>query len=96
MAYERLMKHWRDALDIPMLEVRYETLVEDQDRVTREIIDFCGLDWDDRCLRFHEHRRVVQTASYEQVTKPIYTTSVARYKNFENHLGPLIDALGAR
>ncbi len=95
-AYERLMTHWRDALDIPMLEVRYETLVEDQDRVIREIIDFCGLDWDDRCLRFHEHRRVVQTASYEQVTKPIYTTSVARYKNFENHLGPLIDALGGR
>ena len=91
--YERLMTHWRDALGIPMLEVQYETLVKDQERVTREIIDFCGLDWDDRCLRFHEQRRVVQTASYEQVTKPIYTTSVERYKNFENHLGPLIDAL---
>ena len=70
------------------------TEIEDQQRVTREIIDFCGLAWDDRCLRFHEQRRVVQTASYEQVTKPIYTTSVARYKRFENHLGPLIDALG--
>ena len=91
--YERLMTHWRDTLNIPMLEVQYEALVENQEQVTREIIDFCGLDWDDRCLRFHERRRVVQTASYEQVTRPIYTTSVARYKNFESHLGPLIDAL---
>ena len=93
--YERLMTHWRDALGIPMLEVQYETLVEDQERVTREIIEFCGLDWDDRCLRFHERRRVVLTASYEQVTKPIYSSAVGRYRDYENHLGPLIDALGA-
>ncbi len=92
--YERLMTHWRDTLDIPMLEIRYETLVEDQERVIREIIEFCGLDWDDRCLRFHERRRVVLTASYEQVTKPIYATAIARYRNYERHLGPLIDALG--
>ena len=93
--YERLMTHWRDVLGIPMLDLQYETLVEDQERVTREIIEFCGLDWDDRCLRFHEHRRVVLTASYEQVTKPIYSSAVGRYRDYENHLGPLIDALGA-
>jgi len=92
--YERLMTHWRDTLGIPMLEVQYETLVEDQERVTREIIEFCGLDWDDRCLRFHERRRVVLTASYEQVTKPIYSSAVGRYRDYERHLGPLIDALG--
>ncbi len=92
--YERLMTHWRDALDIPMLEVQYETLVENQEQVTREIIEFCGLDWDDRCLRFHERHRIVLTASYGQVTKPIYTTAVARYRNYEHHLGPLISALG--
>lgn len=93
-AYQRLMNHWRDALDIPMFEVQYESIIEDQERVTREIIEACGLPWDDRCLRFHETRRVVQTASYEQVTQPIYATSVARYRNFEKHLGPLIEAMG--
>jgi tetratricopeptide (TPR) repeat protein len=90
--YERLMAHWR-RLGIPMLEVRYEDLVADPENRSREIIDFCGLDWDDRCLRFHEKKRLVQTASYAQVTKPIYKSSMARYKSFEKHLGPLKEAL---
>ncbi|MHC4083388.1 MAG: hypothetical protein ACYSU2_18920, partial [Planctomycetota bacterium] len=54
---------------------------------------FCGLEWDDRCLRFHEGGRVVQTASYDQVTQPVYSSSVGRYKGFEPHLGPLLEVL---
>jgi tetratricopeptide (TPR) repeat protein len=93
--YERLMGHWRDRLEIPMLEVAYEALVADPEPWTRRIIEFCGLDWDDGCLRFHEGGRVVPTASYDQVTRPVYTTSVGRYRGFEPHLGPLTDALAA-
>ena len=52
-AYERLMSHWRDVLEIPMLEVQYETLVTDQETITRQLLDFCGLDFDERCLRFY-------------------------------------------
>ncbi len=92
--YQRVMSHWRQTLTIPILEVHYEQLVSDQQRVSREIMEFCDLPWDDRCLRFYERGRAVQTASLEQVTKPIYTSSVARYRNFEKHLGPLKAGLG--
>ncbi len=91
--YERLMTHWQSVLTIPMMQVRYEQLVAEQEKVSRQIIDFCGLDWDPACLKYYERGRVVQTASYDQVTRPIYNSSVGRYKPFEKHLGPLIDAL---
>lgn len=58
------------------------------------MIEFCGLEWDARCLRFHESERVVTTPSYDQVRQPIYKKSVARWKNYERHLRPLIAALG--
>lgn len=91
--YEHVMGHWRDVLKIPMLEVPYEALVADQEPWSRRIIEFCGLDWDDRCLRFHERGRVVQTASYDQVTRPVYSSSVGRFRGFEPHLGPLREVL---
>ncbi|MHC5006721.1 MAG: tetratricopeptide repeat-containing sulfotransferase family protein [Planctomycetota bacterium] len=93
VAYERLMAHWRDVLKIPMLEVPYEAVVADQERLTREMLEFCGLDFDERCLRFYEGERPVLTASYDQVNRPIYSSSVGRYKNFEKHLDPLKTAL---
>ena len=93
--YERLMAHWRAVLPQPILDVGYETLVDDLEGETRRIIDFCGLGWDDRCLRFHTSGRIVRTASYEQVRRPLYRTSIGRWKNYERHLGPLLEALGA-
>jgi tetratricopeptide (TPR) repeat protein len=92
--YERLMAHWRQVLPIPMQEVIYEDLVADQEAVSRQLLAFCGLDWDDRCLSFHTSPRAVKTASKLQVRQPIYTRSVARWKRFEAHLRPLRDALG--
>lgn len=93
VAYERLMAHWRDTLGIPLLEIPYERMVAEPESMTRRLVEFCGLDWDDRCVRFYEQRRKVQTASYDQVTRPIYSSSLARYKRFEKHLGPLKEAL---
>jgi tetratricopeptide (TPR) repeat protein len=92
--YERLMAHWKSVLDLPILDLRYEDLVAHQEEKSRELIDFVGLKWDDRCLRFHETRRDVATASHDQVRRPIYTDSVERWKPYEKHLGPLLDALG--
>ena len=92
--YERLMAHWRRVLPRPMLEVRYEALVADQEAVSRKIIAHCGLDWDDRCLDFHRTERAVQTASANQVRRPIYASSVGRWRAYEAHLGPLKRALG--
>jgi tetratricopeptide (TPR) repeat protein len=91
--YERLMEHWRKVLPLRMYEVVYEELVADQDRISRELVSFCGLDWDDRCLAFHTNPRPVKTVSRLEVRRPISNRSVARWKRFEAHLQPLRDAL---
>ncbi|MHC4414455.1 MAG: tetratricopeptide repeat-containing sulfotransferase family protein [Planctomycetota bacterium] len=91
--YERLMRHWQEVLKLRMMEVRYEDLVADQERVTRAIIDFCGLEWDDRCLRYYESKRTARTLSYEQVRRPIYRSSISRAAKFDEYLGPLKEAL---
>ncbi|MCE9633376.1 MAG: sulfotransferase [Methylophilales bacterium] len=92
--YERLMQHWREVLPIKMLEIKYEDLVADQERVTREMINYIGLPWDERCLQPEKSNKVVRTASLWQARQPVYKTSVARWKNYEKHLQPLKDALG--
>ena len=91
--YERIMAHWRSVLSIPILDVEYEDLVEDPDTWIRRIIEFCGLPWDDRCLRYWEAERQVLTLSYDQVTKPIYKSSVKRWQKYEEFLGPLKEEL---
>ncbi|MHC5022714.1 MAG: tetratricopeptide repeat-containing sulfotransferase family protein [Planctomycetota bacterium] len=91
--YERLMEHWRTVLDIPVLHVRYEELVADQERISREMVEFCGLPWDDACLRYYETGRVAHTLSYDQVSRPIYGTSVGRAARFAAQLEPLRAAL---
>lgn len=93
--YQDLMAYWKEVLRIPILEVQYEEIVANQETMSRKMIEFCGLEWDERCLSFHESKRVVTTPSYDQVRQPIYKKSVARWKNYENHLTPLIAALGS-
>ncbi len=91
---ERLMEHWTRTLPIPLHEVRYERLVEDLEGVTASLLEFCGLPFDARCLRFHETDRRVGTASNWQVRQPLYRSSLARWRLFESQLGPLRSALG--
>ncbi len=62
-SYEKLMAHWTQVLPIPIHEVSYEELIAHQEAVSRELIRYCGLEWDERCLDFHKTRRVVRTAS---------------------------------
>lgn len=92
--YLRLMAHWRSVLRVSILDVQYEDLVANQEEVSRKMVEFCGLEWDERCLRFYEAKRAVATHSYDQVRRPLYKKSVARWKKYERHLGPLIAALG--
>jgi len=94
--YQRLMAHWRKVITLPMMEVCYEDLVAGQETVSRDIIAFCGLPWDDRCLRFHETKRVVPTRSYDQVRQPLYRRSVGRWRHYEHFLEPLIRRLSDR
>ena len=93
--YERAMAHWRKVCDLDTLVVKYEELVADQERISREMVAFLGLPWDDRCLHFHESERRALTASYDQVRQPIYTRSVSRYEHYEKYLGPLFEALAS-
>jgi tetratricopeptide (TPR) repeat protein len=87
--YERIMSHWREVLPIRLYEVQYEELIEDQERISRELIDYLGLDWDERCLAFHQTKRVVRTASNWQVRQPMYKTARNRWKNYEKNLAQL-------
>lgn len=91
--YERIMSHWKRVIARPMLEVRYEELVENPEEESRRMIDFIGLEWNEACLRFHENRRVVLTASQHQVRRPIYRSSIERWRAYEKFLGPLKTAL---
>jgi tetratricopeptide (TPR) repeat protein len=91
--YERLVRHWRDVLPLRVHEVVYEDLVANQEAMSRSLIDFLGLDWDERCLAFHKNQQAVRTASHLQVRRPIYTSSVQRWKRYEKHLQPLLAAL---
>jgi hypothetical protein len=61
--------------------------------VSRQLVEFTGLEWHDSCLDFHTTPRFVATASYDQVRRPLYGKSVARWKNYEPWIGPLIEAL---
>ncbi len=92
--YQRLMAHWAKVLEIPMLDVSYEELVKDQEGVSRKMIEFCGLEWEDGCLRFYESERQVATRSYDQVRRPMYSSSVGKWRHYAKHLGPLLEALG--
>jgi len=91
--YQKLMQHWKKVSFISMMEVGYEDLISDQEKVSRDIVQFCRLEWNDRCLRFYDSKRVVRTASYDQVCQPIYKKSVGRWKNYERYLDPLKEAL---
>lgn len=93
-AYEDLMAHWRRVLPTgAMLEVQYEELVSNQEEISRQVLNFCGLDWSDACLQFHKTERVVRTASQYQVKQPMNKTSVLRSRRYEPWLGELIAAL---
>jgi hypothetical protein len=91
----RLMDHWMETLSLPIQAVDYEQLVADPETGARTLVEFLGLDWEPACLDFHLSERIVQTASYEQVRQPVYTSSVGRWRPYEPWLGPLTKALAA-
>jgi type IV pilus biogenesis/stability protein PilW len=92
--YEELMAHWEKVLPKGVLKtIVYEDVVEDTEKMARELVDFVGLEWDDACLQFHTSSRPVKTASVAQVRKPIYKTSVERWRKYGDGLRPLLDAL---
>ncbi len=88
--YQRLMAHWDQVISIPMLDVNYESLISTPEEVIRQIVEFCQLDWDEKCLQPHQATRFVATSSYDQVTRPIYSSSVGRWRHYEQYIEPLL------
>ena len=80
--YQRVMEHWRQVLPVKLLEVSYEEMVADLEHVARQVVAWCGLEWQPSCLKFYEGKRPVFTASMTQVRQPIYNRSVGRWKNY--------------
>jgi tetratricopeptide (TPR) repeat protein len=93
LGYQRLMQHWHSVLQIPILDIRYENLVQSPETGSRDLVAFSELPWDDRCLRFHESGRIVYTPSRDQVRQPVYTSAIGRWRQFEKYLGPLLRSL---
>ena len=93
LQYQRLMDHWADVLPGRVLTVQYEEVVADFETQVRRLLEFCGLPWEDACLRFYESDRPVRTPSSEQVRQPIYDRSVGHWRNYAQHLDELITVI---
>ena len=91
--YVSLMDHWDKVLPGWILRVQHEDVVDDLEGQVRRLLEFCGLPFEDACVEFHRNERAVRTASSEQVRQPIYRSSLAQWRHYEDHLEPLKRAL---
>ncbi|HEX5764743.1 MAG TPA: sulfotransferase [Woeseiaceae bacterium] len=92
--YLKVMDHWDEVLPGRVHRVQYEKMVADNESEIRRLLEYCGLEFEEQCLRFHETERAVRTPSSEQVRKPIYREGLEQWRNYEKHLEPLKKALG--
>lgn len=93
-AFDELMAHWLTTLPKKNLyAIRYEDIVNDQENQTQQLLSFCDLSWDDRCMRFHENLAPVSTASSVQVRQPLYSGSIGRWKKYGDRLDAMQDIL---
>jgi tetratricopeptide (TPR) repeat protein len=93
--YVELMAHWNKALPDFVLRVQHEDVVADLESEVRRMLEFCGLPFEDACLRYYETERNIRTPSSEQVRQPIFTESIEQWRHFEPWLEPLKSALGS-
>ena len=91
--YLELMRHWDAVLPGRILRVWYEDVVEDLEGNVRRILGFCGLEFEPTCVEFYKTERSVNTASSEQVRRPIFLGGLFQWRNYEPWLGPLKDKL---
>jgi tetratricopeptide (TPR) repeat protein len=92
--YVDLMAHFDEVLPGRVHRVFYETMVKDTESEVRRLLDYCGLPFEEQCLKFYDNERPVRTASSEQVRRPIFTEGLEHWRHYEPWLGPLKRALG--
>ena len=93
--YVELMAHVDAILPGRVHRVFYESIVHDTETEVRRLLEYCGLPFEERCLKFYENERPVRTASSEQVRRPIFTDGTDHWRHYEPWLGPLKQSLGA-
>jgi hypothetical protein len=92
--YVKVMDHWDEVLPGRIHRVHYEDMVADTEHQIRGLLDYCGLPFEEECLRFYETKRAIRTPSSEQVRQPVYKDALELWRNYEAHLDPLKEALG--
>ena len=90
LEYLRLMDHWKSVFPQSIYEIQYENLTQNPEAEVRKMLDFLGLPWEEACLSFNERQSTVKTFSRLQVRNPINTGSIARWRNYEKHLSPIM------
>ena len=91
--YSDLMLHWKNLFKHEIYEIEYENLINNNEIEIRNLIDYCDLEWNDKCLNFYQNKNVVKTLSTNQVRQPIYNTSLNSWKKYEKYLKPLNESL---
>lgn len=91
--HERLMRYWRTLYPDSIHRFDYDAYIARPRQTLAALLQFLGLDWDERCLEFHVLKNTVRTASYWQVRKPLYTEASGRWRRYRQHLAPLREAL---
>jgi tetratricopeptide (TPR) repeat protein len=93
VAYHQLMEHWRRVLPGVIHTVRYEELIDDVEGSTRRLLDACGLEWQPQCLKFYENKEASTTASTAQIRRPVYRSSIGKWREYEDQLQPVAKIL---
>ena len=96
LTHEKITTHWKNIFPNDVYEVQYEKLIVNQEKISKELINHIGLEWDPNCLNFYKNKREVKTRSFLQVRQPMYSSSVDRWKKYKESLNPLIDILNLK
>jgi tetratricopeptide (TPR) repeat protein len=91
-----MIHHWHQVFPSEILEINYEDVVENTETISRQMLDYIGVEWEPQVLAFNELDRPVKTASVWQVRQPIYKTSTAKWKRYQDHLAPLMKGTNAK
>jgi hypothetical protein len=93
LAYRNLMRHWDSVMPGVIFHLAYEDLVAETESTCQHLLEYCGLPWEEQCLRFYEQRQASTTASASQVREPVYNSSVGRWHCYREQLQPLVELL---
>ena len=91
--YKDIMTFWHDLLPNYIFDIKYEELINDQNKQSKALIKACGLDWEEECLNFHQNKRPIKTLSVSQARQKIYKTSLKLSENYKLELKDLFSLL---